>query len=69
MAINEQASQDFYRKAVLSKGCKPRLGIALSSGKCQPLRALCLPLSRYRRNGAQSIYSIWLKADSDWNPS
>ena len=26
------------------------LGIALGSGKSQPLRALCSPLSRYRRN-------------------
>jgi len=37
-------------RLVVSKGCKPRLGIALGSDKFQLLRALCFPLSRYRLN-------------------
>ena len=37
-------------RLVVSKRCKPRAGIALGSGKSQPLRALCLSLSRYRPN-------------------
>jgi len=34
----------FSITAVVSKGCKPRVGIALGSGKFQPLRALCFSL-------------------------
>ena len=35
---------------VVSKGCRPAVGITLGSGKSQPLRALYLSLSRYRLN-------------------
>jgi len=45
-----------FRSAV-SKGCKPRVGIALGSGKSQPLRALCFHLAHFSTFSVFSIFT------------